>query len=56
MSNLNKKEFLITYINKKDDIRMFGNRFVAKNKDKCIIYYNGKERELVSFIKKKRIY
>ena len=51
MSNLIVKEILISYINNnKKDVRIFGDKFVEKNKDKCKIYYNNKERELVSHI------
>ena len=55
MSILNIKEFSMTYINNKKDLRIFGDIFVEKNKDKCKIYYNGKERELVSIINKKEL-
>ena len=51
MKNLNIKEFSMTYIKKnKEDIRIFGDKFVEKNKDKCKIYYNDKERELDTHI------
>ena len=51
MNNINIKEFLIVYINEnKENLRIFGDKFVEKNKDKCKIYYNYKERELVTYI------
>ena len=51
MINLNVKEILISYINNnKKNIRIFGDKFVEKNKDKCKIYYNDKERELDTHI------
>ena len=50
MSNLNVKEILISYINNnKKNVRIFGDKFVEKNKDKCKIYYNNKEREFFTY-------
>ena len=36
-----------------EKIRIFGDKFVENNKDNCKIYYNGKEKELRTYIMKK---
>ena len=53
MSN-SSQEILIKYKNNKEDkIKIFGDTFVKNNKDKCKIYYNDVEQELVSYINNK---
>ena len=51
--SVGKNEIICKYkIDGADEIRILGEPFIDNNKNKCKIFYNGKEQELIGIINK----